>query len=76
MGVLLEKLQAQGQVIAGLQQHSAEATQLPSVLHDTIVALDAKQTEAQQAASALGDALQQLAPAWPAPCSTVSPSDV
>lgn len=67
MGVLLEKLQAQQQEMAGLQQHSAEATQLTAVLHDTSEALEAKQAEAQHTASALDGALQQLAQACPSP---------
>lgn len=74
MGVLLEKLQAQGQELAGLQQHSAEATQLTAVLHDTSEALEAKQAEAQRAAFALDDALQQLAQACPFPWFTLNPS--
>ena len=61
--VLLEKLEAQGRQLAGLQHHQMQAAELTATLRSTTDALEKSQAELQQTASALEHAQHQLAQA-------------
>lgn len=63
VSALLEKLEAQGRELAGLQHYQMQASKLTATLHSTTDALQKSQAELQQTASALESTQHQLAQA-------------